>query len=124
MKEIIALIRPEKTEDTKKALEAIGLGDGRNMSSIAKRLDVTVGTLTTSVNGLLRKEYVVRSRGEKDRRIVRIDMTEKGKRAYDRHNQFHEEMINAVLQDLDSRETEVLVGALTRLSRFFTETEF
>ena len=39
MKEIIALIRPEKTEDTKKALEAIGLGafTGRRVMGKGKK---------------------------------------------------------------------------------------
>lgn len=46
MKEIIALIRPEKTEDTKKALEAIGLGafTGRRVMGKGKMpIDISDG---------------------------------------------------------------------------------
>ena len=36
-------------------IEAVGL-EGRNMSAIAKALGITVGSLTTSMNGLVKKE--------------------------------------------------------------------
>lgn len=105
-------------------IEAIGPEGGLNMSAIARKLDVTTGTLTIAMNGLVRKGYVERRRGEKDRRVVHIVLTEKGRRANERHLQFHENMIDAVLQDLSEEETNVLVGALTRLNRFFLESEF
>ena len=34
-------------------IEAIGLGTGNNMSTIAKKLGITVGSLTTSMNSLV-----------------------------------------------------------------------
>ena len=38
-------------------IEAIGLGKGNNMSAIAKKLNITVGSLTTSMNSLVNKKY-------------------------------------------------------------------
>ena len=52
-------------------IEAIGLGTGNNMSTIAKKLGITVGSLTTSMNSLVNKKYAVRHRSEEDRRIVK-----------------------------------------------------
>ena len=43
-------------------IEAIGLGKGNNMSAIAKKLNITVGSLTTSMNSLVNKKYAVRIR--------------------------------------------------------------
>ena len=43
------------TNNDMHVIEAIGLGEGRNMSSIAKKLNITVGTLTTAVNSLVNK---------------------------------------------------------------------
>ena len=54
-------------------IEAIGLGEGGNMSSIARKLNVTVGTLTTAMNSLVNKKYVTRQRSEKDRRVVFVN---------------------------------------------------
>ena len=99
-------------------IEAIGVQEPRNMSSIARAMDVTVGTLTIAMNSLVKKGYVTRTRSEKDRRVVFIALTEKGKKAYDHHQRFHREMIDAVLSDLTEEETQVLARALEIFSIF------
>ena len=43
-------------------IEAVGIAEPKNMSEIAKQLNVTVGTLTTNMNGLEKKGYIVRER--------------------------------------------------------------
>jgi DNA-binding MarR family transcriptional regulator len=100
-------------------IEAIGLAEPKNMSTVAKQLSVTVGTLTTAINNLVKKGYVHRVRSEADRRVVLISLTEKGVRAYHHHEQFHQKMIEATLKGLNGEETEVLVRALTNLKDFF-----
>ena len=79
-------------------IEAIGLGSGNNMSTIAKKLGITVGSLTTSMNSLVNKKYAVRHRSEEDRRIVNIQLTEKGEKAYHHHANFHKKMVEAVVE--------------------------
>jgi DNA-binding MarR family transcriptional regulator len=100
-------------------IEAIGLVEPKNMSTVAKQLSITVGTLTTAINNLVKKGYVHRVRSEADRRVVLISLTEKGERAYRHHEKFHQEMIEATLKGLNGEETEVLVRALTNLKDFF-----
>ena len=102
-------------------IEAIGISEPRNMSAIAKTLLVTDGTLTIAVNNLVKKGYVNRTRSEKDRRVVLISLTEKGKRAYEHHRQFHEKMIKATIQNMNPQEEEVLAQALTNLIGFFEQ---
>ena len=53
-------------------IEAIGEDSGARMTDIAKKLKITVGSLTTSMNGLVNKGYVSRKRSENDRRVVNI----------------------------------------------------
>ncbi|MCM1266863.1 MAG: MarR family transcriptional regulator [Bacteroidales bacterium] len=100
-------------------MEAIGPEGAKNMSSVARELEVTTGTLTISVNALVRKGYVNRSRSEEDRRVVLVSLSEKGKKAYLHHQKFHQEMIEAVLKDLSEEEQRVLEQALHKLTRFF-----
>ena len=102
-------------------LEAIGIQDPRNMSSVAKTLSVTVGTLTIAINNLVKKGYVNRARSEEDRRVVLISLSPKGRRAYDHHERFHQEMIDAVLGELSDEEAKLIAGALVRLQKFFRE---
>lgn len=100
-------------------IEAIGLGSGDTMSSIAKKLNVTAGTLTTSMNRLVRQDYVIRQRSTEDRRVVMITLTEKGERAYRHHAKFHEQMTDAVIQSLEPEELPVLLKTLNGLAKFF-----
>lgn len=100
-------------------IEAIGEEEPKNMSSVARILSVTVGTLTIAVNSLVKKGYVNRERSEEDRRVVLISLTEKGKKANAHHMKFHEGMIQAVVKDLDSEQQEILVKSLLNLREFF-----
>lgn len=102
-------------------IEAVGMDEPQNMSSIAKKLSVTMGTLTISMNNLVKKGYVVRQRSEEDRRVVYILLTEKGVRAYHHHEAFHHEMIEAVVRNLDNEEKGILIKSLVRLKKFFLD---
>ena len=54
---------PDITSNDLHVIEVIGVGEPKNMSTIARELSVTVGTLTISVNGLVKKGHVVRQLG-------------------------------------------------------------
>lgn len=100
-------------------IEAVGIGEGNNMSTIAKKLDITVGSLTTSMNSLVLKGYVVRERSETDRRVVNICLTDKGEHAYRHHAQFHRDMANAALKSLSETEIPPVIMTLQHLAEFF-----
>lgn len=102
-------------------IDAIGTGKAKNMSSVAKALSVTMGTLTISINGLVKKGYVERVRSEEDRRVVLVSLTAKGKKAYARHEKFHQELIEAVAGQLSEEEQEILSKSLNDLHTFFGE---
>ena len=78
-----------------------------------------VGTLTIAMNNLVKKGYVIRTRSEKDRRVVLISLDEKGRRAYKRHEQFHLEMVRAMRQGLDEEQCQVLTQAMRNLRDHF-----
>lgn len=99
-------------------IEAIGKGECNNMSAIAKKLKITVGSLTTSMNSLVNKKYAVRERSEEDRRVVYIRLTEKGELAFRCHQHFHEQMVEAALRELNEQEREVLQQTLEKLAVF------
>lgn len=107
------------TNNDMHVIQAIGVGEPKNMSTIAKELSVTVGTLTIAMNSLVKKGYVNRERGQEDRRVVYISLSEKGQRAYRHHEEFHRQMIDEVLKELEPQETEALVKALSKLNRWF-----
>ncbi len=100
-------------------LEAVGTEEPRSMSSVAKSLSVTVGTLTIAMNNLVKKGYVNRARSEEDRRVVLISLSEKGEKAYYQHQKIHDDIIQAIMTDLDETQMDALTQALNKLRAFF-----
>lgn len=100
-------------------IEAVGLSGENTMSVVARKLGITAGSLTTSVNSLVNKKYVTRQRSDEDRRVVFLKLTDKGKRAYEHHREYHRQMTEAVISRLDEEEVPVLIKSLTGLSEFF-----
>ena len=103
-------------------IEAIGMEEPKNMTSVARSLDVTTGTLTISVNSLVKKGYVDRVRSEEDRRVVLVSLSEKGKKAFLHHQRFHDQMIETALEELSEEEQQVLEKTLGKLNQFFKAT--
>ena len=100
-------------------LEAIQKTKEPTMSNIAARLRITVGTLTTAINRLVSKGYCERFSAESDRRKVLISLTPKALEVLHVHEEFHEEMIDAALEDLHLEENDVLIESLENLSTYF-----
>lgn len=116
------LISGEFTDITIKdmhVIEAIGQGEPKPSSVVAKRLSVTMGTLTKSVDRLARTGYVLRERSDEDKRLVLLSLTERGIKADRRHKKFHEDMIRAALAQFDEKETRILLESLGGLADYF-----
>lgn len=100
-------------------IEAIGVDEAQKSSVIAKRMSITMGTLTKAIDGLTKKGYVERKRGDEDKRVVRLSLTDKGKTAYYHHEQFHRQMIEHIKDGLPEEEMTVLIAALAKLTDYF-----
>lgn len=100
-------------------IEAVGVKEPKSMSSVAKLMSVTTGTLTKSMDGLSDKNYVIRERGKKDKRIVFVSLTEKGRRAFGHHEGFHRDMIEKIKDGINEQEAAVLIYALAKLNDYF-----
>ena len=102
-------------------LEAIQKSESNMMSALAKRLMVTQGTLTVSTSKLVKKGYVERVKDEKDKRIVRLHLTDKASAVLEVHERFHEEMIDKALNELDVDKEQELIRSLKNIMKFFKE---
>ena len=100
-----------------RTIEAIGKSKSKNMSSIAKYLDVTVGTLTVSITNLEKKGYVIRKKSLSDKRVVHATLTEKGIKLFKLHKKFKENIIKSIVIGLSNTEKEIFNVALARVSQ-------
>ncbi|MBO8433957.1 MAG: MarR family transcriptional regulator [Tyzzerella sp.] len=102
-------------------IEEIGMYEPKSMSEIAKKLKITVGTLTVAINNLVKKGYCERYRSENDRRVVKVGLTKKGRLLYRVHEKFHTDMVKTAIANLSAEEDIALRKALENLSAFLKE---
>lgn len=100
-------------------LESIDKNDSKMMSAVAKRLMVTQGTLSVSASKLVKKGYVERCKDDKDKRVVRLNLTEKARSVLHEHDRFHSEMIEKLLNELELDKEQQLIQSLRNLMEFF-----
>ena len=103
------------------AIAAIGVEELGNMSEIAKRLGITMGTLTVCVNNLVKKRYVERYKNEQDRRIVKLGLTKQGKAIYKVHEKFHICLTDAMNAGMTESEKLVIGKAISNIEKFIGE---
>ena len=101
------------------AVDALTSSGNNTMTQIAKRISISVGALTTAVNALVRKGYIYRGSDPKDRRIVYLFLMESGQEALKIHADFHEKMVDSILNVLDEQSLSSTTKALDILSDFF-----
>ncbi len=88
-------------------------------SSIANSQRIAAGTLTTTINTLEKKGYVLRKQDSRDKRVVRISPTEKGKIANEIHSSFHHKMVNSIMSAMSPEELSMFVKGLDAVQKFF-----
>lgn len=95
--------------------------NNNRMSEIAKQLSITPGSLTTAVDGLVKKDYLARESKAGDRRVVLIAPTEKAREVNAVHSKIRTQMIDEILEQSGIEKNEVLYNMLEKLSRYFEE---
>ena len=101
-------------------LVAVGRRAPKTMSTIAQDLLINVSTLSIAINKLEKKGFVMRIRDDADRRIVRISLTEKGRAALERHEQFYYRIVDEAIRDMDNVQKRVLVRSMGHMADFFS----
>lgn len=103
------------------AINAISMYEHKTASQVAKELHLTPGTLTSTIDRLVKKGYVERLRSKDDRRVVRLGLTKKGRVEYRAHAAFHEKLVKQFLQGFNDEEVGVILQALRNLESFMDE---
>ncbi len=88
------------------------------MAETAKYLHISPASLTTAVNTLVRKEYLVRDYSPADRRVIFVETTEKGAEANRKYLDFVRDMIWYISRDIDEQTSDTMIEALMKLSEY------
>ncbi len=98
-------------------MEILRKKGGRSVTSLAPLLGVTPGTVTNLTDRLNGKGYVIRERGEEDRRVVNIIPTEAGLELVEKINTDRIELLKRVFDELDDPSIDLLVYMLENVDR-------
>jgi DNA-binding MarR family transcriptional regulator len=101
------------------ALEIVQDCPGATLTQIAELLDVTKATVSVSVNRLVEKGFLKKTKMEDDRRKSALMLTEKGEACCKKHKQFHDMMVDSMLKDFDIASRPELLKGLQALLEFF-----
>ena len=102
-------------------IDVIGEKKGATPTDVASALMVTLGTVTTSLNNLERKGYIERVRSTKDRRVVHLYLTKKGRLVYRLHQRFHRAMVRQITEGMNETEYKVMKKGLLNLYNFLED---
>ncbi len=102
-------------------IDVIGEKKDATPTDVARTLMVTLGTVTTSLNNLERKGYIERVRSTKDRRVVHLYLTKKGRLVYRLHQRFHRAMVRQITEGMDEEEYKVMKKGLLNLYQFLED---
>ena len=100
------------------AIDAIGLHNYLTTSQLAEKMHVTRATISTLIDRLVRKGYVERIKDEKDRRVIRLGLTHRGKQVCRAYHAYHNLMVKSFLQNLDEDELQTVYRAFKNLEKF------
>lgn len=95
--------------------------DHKTATEVANELHLTPGTLTSTIDRLVKKGYVERIRGLDDRRVIRLGLTKKGRVMYRAHDAFHHKMVEGFLKDISPEEMKIVEKAIRNLEDFLNE---
>jgi DNA-binding MarR family transcriptional regulator len=98
-------------------LGAIGRSEsgGLAMNEIGKKLFVTYADITLIVDNLEKRAYLKRSRGTHDRRIVRVELTRKGRILWRRIRALHRRRVADLMNGLSTNELKELTDFSVKL---------
>ena len=114
------IITPEFKDITNNdmhVIEAIGIGEPKNMSSIARELSVTVGTLTIAMNSLVKKGYIQKKQSQEDQREYHLEVTQKYLDYYSISVTYMVEVMNRISRRFSSEECAKLEEMLRIVSK-------
>jgi DNA-binding MarR family transcriptional regulator len=109
-------LNPTLTEGQLNVLELLGGQDKMKPSDFIDYLETTPAAITTILDRMEKNGLIVRERDEKDRRIVWIQVTEKGKTECARGVELRQQFVDSYLGRISSHNQQLLIYLLGKVA--------
>lgn len=104
-------IKEIRTLDIISRLEKNGKNNATNVASV---LGITLGTLTTNIDRLIKKELVEKDKLLSDKRTIVLTVTQSGKKVLKSYKNEHLKVIRTALKNLTTKEKSVIVSLVNK----------
>jgi DNA-binding MarR family transcriptional regulator len=109
-------LAPTLTEGQLNVLELLMAGDRMKPSDLIEFLATTPAAITTLLDRMEKSGLIARERDEKDRRIVWVNVTDKGKAECERGSRIREQLLNACLNRVSAHNQKLLIYLLGKVA--------
>ena len=100
-------------------LENVMKAENNTVTNIAESMLITKGTFSINASRLIKKGYLVKYKDCDDGRIVRVEVTDKAREIMKIHDEFHENLIDKALDDLNLSDNQLLNKSLESILNYF-----
>lgn len=111
------------TPNEVKVLYMVGTSNTKSMSEIAERLKITRGSLSITIDSLVKKGYVIRTRNKQDRRIIIVYLTRKSIFVVRGYGKFYYNLLSNLIEQLTPEKGIIVKEMLEELNTII-ETDF
>ncbi|MCW2278505.1 MarR family winged helix-turn-helix transcriptional regulator [Heliophilum fasciatum] len=87
------------------------------IQKVAEKILVTSGTITYIIDKLQKKDFVVRKKCAKDKRVYYVSLTPKGEEVIADIFPKHQQFIDHLLADMDDNSKKILVRSLLEMKK-------
>ncbi len=98
-----------------RCLRLFGADECLNNKHIAERMKLSPSRLTRIIDGLVKKEYIMREIDINDRRNMRVSLSDRGKLLVNKLNQAYINIHKEILEDIEDNQHKPLITAMTHL---------
>lgn len=92
---------------------------GKTVSEISEYLGITLPSVTSAINKLVKKGFLTKQKSETDGRVVYVNLTRAGQKAEHAHRYFHRNMVRAITKGMAENEKQALMQGISKLNEFF-----
>ncbi|KPU27857.1 hypothetical protein TR13x_00410 [Caloranaerobacter sp. TR13] len=85
------------------------------VSSLSEKLTISAPAASKLIEQLHKSGFVIRKRSDKDRRVVFIELTDKGKEILKNNEQIRNEVFKEMLSPLSKNEIDTLINILKKI---------
>ena len=97
-------------------LNYLAMNDNCKMSDISTALSVTLSNMTSMIDRLIREGYVAREDDPSDRRIVRINLSNKGKQIIKKFKEHRAKSMKIMFQKMSQKDIKNIIGIIERVA--------